>query len=142
LNTLLLLDATGSYHKDVMRHQDGASRSRLVTPMMRLQDPEQTKIVIVTLPETTPLLEAAHLQDDLRRAGIEPWAWIINSSLAAAQTRQPLLRARALSEHDQIAKVRDDLARRYAVVPMQAHEPVGVATLTTLCRTLAELTAA
>ena len=77
-----------------MRHQDGASRSRLVTPMMRLQDPEQTKIVIVTLPETTPLLEAAHLQDDLRRAGIEPWAWIINSSLAAAQTRQPLLRAR------------------------------------------------
>ena len=51
--------------------------------MMRLQDPEQTKVLIVTLPETTPVLEAAKLQDDLRRAGIEPWAWIVNGSLAA-----------------------------------------------------------
>ena len=58
----------------------------MVTPMMRLQDPEQTKILIVTLPETTPVLEAAQLQDDLRRAGIEPWGWIVNASLAAAKT--------------------------------------------------------
>jgi hypothetical protein len=54
------------------------------TPMMRLQDEKQTKILLVTLAETTPVLEAANLQADLRRAGIEPWAWIINNSVAAA----------------------------------------------------------
>jgi len=132
-HTLLLLDATGSYHKDILRHQDKAGRARLVTPMMRLQDPQQTKIMIVTLPETTPVLEAAHLQNDLRRAGIKPWGWIINSSLAAAETSQPLLRKRAQSEHEQIAKVRDTLSKRYAVVPIQAVEPVGVERLKGLC---------
>jgi arsenite-transporting ATPase len=141
-HTLLLLDATGSYHKDVLRHQDEASRARLVTPMMRLQDPERTKIIIVTLPETTPVLEANHLQNDLRRAGIEPWGWIINSSLAAADTNQPLLRKRALSEQEQITKVRDGLAQRYAVIPTQAKEPVGVEMLLDLCRVSREATAA
>ncbi len=134
-HTLLLLDATGSYHKDIMRHQGEDSSVRLVTPMMRLQDPELTKIMIVTLPETTPVLEASHLQDDLRRAEIEPWGWIINSSLAAAQTSQPLLQKRAMSEQEQIAHVRDDLSKRYAVVPMQATEPVGADKLKALCAT-------
>jgi len=132
-HTLLLLDATGSYHKDIMRHADASSQARMVTPMMRLQDPGQTKIIIVTLPETTPVLEASRLQDDLRRAGIEPWGWIINSSLAAAETSQPLLCKRSLAEHAQITHVRDDLSNRYAVVAMQAEEPVGVARLKNLC---------
>jgi len=131
-HTLLLLDATGSYHRDIVRHS-GETSAKLVTPMMRLQDPKQTKILLVTLPETTPVLEAAHLQDDLQRAGINPWGWIINSSLAAAQTKQPLLQKRALSEQQQIAKVRDELSKRYAVVPMQAVEPVGVEMLKNLC---------
>ena len=135
-HTLLLLDATGSYHKDIMRHQgEENTKMRMVTPMMRLQDPEQTKIVIVTLPETTPVLEAAHLQQDLKRAGINPWGWIVNSSLAAAATTQPILQKRALSEQAQIAMVRDELSTRYAVVPMQADEPVGVQKLQALCRT-------
>ncbi len=131
-HTLLLLDATGSYHRDILRHS-GETSAKLVTPMMRLQDPKQTKILLVTLPETTPVLEAAHLQDDLQRAGIKPWDWIINSSLAAAQTEQPLLQKRALSEQQQIAKVRDELSKRYAVIPMQAVEPVGVEMLKNLC---------
>ena len=135
-HTLLLLDATGSYHRDIVRHADPGSHGRMVTPMMRLQDPGQTKIVIVTLPETTPVLEATHLQDDLRRAGIEPWAWIINASLAAAVSDHPLLRQRAASEHDQIAKVRDELASRYAVVPMMAEEPVGARNLRQLATVL------
>ena len=71
-HTLLLLDATGSYHRDIVRH--AAEGAGIVTPMMRLQDPDRTRILIVTLPETTPVLEAARLQEDLRRAGIEPWA--------------------------------------------------------------------
>jgi len=132
-HTLLLLDATGSYHRDIVRHAMPNSQARIVTPMMRLQDPEQTKILIVTLPETTPVLEAAHLQDDLRRAGIEPWGWIVNASLAASVTRHPLLRRRAESKLDQIAKVREGLAKRHAVVPMQAEESVGAERLKALC---------
>jgi arsenite-transporting ATPase len=133
-HTLLLLDATGSYHRDIMRHT-GETQGKMVTPMMRLQDPAQTKIMIVTLPETTPVLEAAHLQNDLQRAGIEPWGWIVNSSLVAAKTHHPLLQKRAQSEREQIAKVRDELSRQYAVVPMQAAEPVGVEKLKSLCLT-------
>lgn len=132
-HTLLLLDATGSYHRDVVRHAAGSTQRKIVTPMMRLQDPAQTKILIVTLPETTPILEAAHLQGDLRRAGIDPWGWIVNASLAAAETSHPLLRRRAESEQPQIAKVRDGLAKRFAVVPMMANEPVGARKLRRLC---------
>jgi len=133
-HTLLLLDATGSYHRDIVRHTSDTP-GKMVTPMMRLQDPMQTKIMIVTLPETTPVLEAEHLQSDLQRAGIEPWGWIVNSSLAAAETHHPLLQKRAQSEREQIAKVRDELSSRYAVVPMQAVEPVGVEKLKSLCET-------
>lgn len=82
-HTLLLLDATGAYHRDIAR-QMGETGVHFTTPMMQLQDPKQTKVLIVTLAETTPVLEAANLQDDLRRAGIEPWAWIVNNSVAAA----------------------------------------------------------
>jgi len=136
-HTLLLLDATGSYHRDIIR-QAGES-AKLVTPMMRLRDPEQTKILIVTLPETTPVLEAAHLQDDLKRAGIMPWGWVINASLAATGTRHPLLAARAASEAPEIAAVRDRLANRYAVVPMLPQDPVGPGRLRALCGAAPEL---
>ena len=82
-HTLLLLDATGAYHRDIVR-QMGSTGVHFTTPMMQLQDPKQTKVLLVTLAETTPVLEAANLQADLRRAGIEPWAWIVNNSVAAA----------------------------------------------------------
>ncbi len=141
-HTLLLLDATGSYHKDILRHADSNQQARMVTPMMRIQDPGQTKILLVTLPETTPVLEAAHLQDDLMRAGITPWGWIVNASLAAATTTQPLLQQRAHRERGQINKVRDALSTRYAVVPMQAEEPVGVNKLLELCKKRQETAAA
>ncbi len=92
-HTLLLIDATGAYHRDIAR-QMGAG-AHFTTPMMQLQDPKQTKVLIVTLAETTPVLEAANLQADLRRAGIEPWAWVINNSVAAAKTGD---KARALAK--------------------------------------------
>ncbi|WP_151703396.1 arsenical pump-driving ATPase [Nitrincola alkalilacustris] len=132
-HTLLLLDATGSYHRDIMRHAATGSKTRMITPMMRLQDPEMTRILIVTLAETTPVLEAAHLQADLRRAGIEPWAWVVNASVAAAQTSDPLLQKRAASELPQIAAVSREHATRYAVVPLQAVEPTGAVRLRALC---------
>jgi len=131
-HTLLLLDATGSYHRDILRHAADA-QARVVTPLMRLQDLEQTKVLVVTLPETTPVLEAARLQNDLRRAGIEPWSWIVNASLAATDTNHPLLQRRAVAEFTHIIRIRDELARRHAVVPMTADEPVGAKRLRALC---------
>lgn len=88
---------------------------------------------IVTLPESTPVLEATHLQNDLQRADINPWVWIVNSSLAVANMRQPLLRKRALSEQEQIDNVRDHLSKRNADGSMQAEEPMGVEKLNSLC---------
>ncbi|WP_366755800.1 arsenical pump-driving ATPase [Thioalkalivibrio sp.] len=124
-HTLLLLDATGAYHREVSRQMDGSSIG-YTTPMMQLQDPAQTKVLIVTLPETTPVLEAANLQADLRRAGIEPWAWVINQSIAATATHSPLLRRRARAEQPRIAEVADQYAQRHAVVPALREEPVGM----------------
>jgi arsenite-transporting ATPase len=121
-HTLLLLDATGAYHRDVVRHL--APGLRVTTPMMKLQDPKQTKMLIVTLPETTPVLEAEALQADLRRAGIEPWAWVINSSLSAAEPHDPLLQARAVEEQKHIDRVQRSVERA-AIVPWLTHEPVG-----------------
>jgi arsenite-transporting ATPase len=96
------------------------------TPMMRLQDEKQTKVLIVTLAETTPVLEAGKLQDDLRRAGIEPWAWVVNTSVAAASAKSRLLRQRAANEIREIIAVATQYAQRYAVVPLLKDEPVGV----------------
>jgi arsenite-transporting ATPase len=127
-HTLLLLDATGAYHRDVAR-QMGETGMHFTTPMMQLQDPRQTKVLIVTLAETTPVLEAAELQADLRRAGIEPWAWIINNSVAAAAVTSPLLKQRAHNELREIDLVAKQYASRYALVPLLKDEPIGVARL-------------
>ncbi len=124
-HTLLLLDATGAYHREITR-QMGKTGMHYTTPMMQLQDSKQTKVLIATLAETTPVLEAANLQADLRRAGIEPWAWIINTSVAAASATSSLLRQRAANELREIDAVASRHAQRYAVVPMLKEEPVGV----------------
>jgi len=135
-HTLLLLDATGAYHRDVTRHLAN-SQSHFTTPMMQLQDPEQTRVLIVSLAETTPVLEAAALQEDLRRARIEPWAWVINNTLAATGHASPLLERRAAEEWPQIEAVHHRYARRVALVPMHAEEPVGVTRLRELASDLA-----
>ena len=123
-HTLLLLDATGAYHRDIVRQM--GTQGHFTTPMMQLQDPKQTKVLIVTLAETTPVLEAANLQTDLRRAGIEPWAWVINNSVAAAKVTSPLLKQRAHNELREIEAVSKHQASRYALVPLQQEEPIGV----------------
>ena len=128
-HTLLLLDATGSYHREIAR-QIGDSLS-FVTPLMRLQDPEQTKVILVTLAETTPVLEAEGLQQDLERAGIHPWAWVVNNSIAAAHPESAFLRQRAANEVEQISRVRA-LSSRMAIVPLLAEEPIGEAKLAAL----------
>lgn len=138
-HTLLLLDATGAYHREIAR-QMGGKGLHFTTPMMQLQDPKQTKVMIVTLPEPTPVQEAANLQADLRRAGIEPWAWIVNHALQTEQVRSPLLVQRAHRQQPHIDAVKHLHAHRYAVVPLLASEPVGVAALQTLSQVSTEHT--
>lgn len=128
-HTLLLLDAAGSYHREITR-QIGDTVS-FTTPLMRLQDPDRTKVIIVTLAETTPVMEAQGLQNDLKRAGIAPWAWVVNNSIAGARPQSPFLRERAANELAQIERVQS-LSTRMAIVPLLAEEPVGVAKLAAL----------
>jgi arsenite-transporting ATPase len=130
-HTLLLLDATGAYHRQ-MTQDMGTVQGRIVTPLMRLQDPDYTKVILVALPETTPVSEAASLQDDLRRAKIEPWGWVVNRSLARTETTDPLLQRRIMGEAAQIARIRNGLARRIYLLPFLAEPPVGVPALLSL----------
>jgi arsenite-transporting ATPase len=131
-HSLLLMDATGAYHRQMMRELEGQASSRLITPLMRLQDPDYTKIILVTLPETTPVSQAQALQEDLRRANIEPFAWVINKSVLAAGTRDPLLAARLAGEQTQMDRVADGLSQRTFLLPWLAHAPIGVAALSAL----------
>ena len=131
-HTLLLLDATGAYHRQLTSQLTPSGPGRIVTPLMRLQDPAHTKVILVTLPETTPVSEAASLQNDLRRAGIEPYGWVINKSLAVSGTRDPLLRLRLDKERTQIARVQDGLAQRAFILGWRRKPPVGVGELLTL----------
>lgn len=130
-HSLLLMDATGAYHRQMLREFEGKTGARITTPLMRLQDPDYTRILLVTLPETTPVSQAAALQEDLRRAQIEPYAWLLNKSILAAQTQEPLLQARKRGELRQWQRVAA-LARRCFVLPWQARPPVGVAALASL----------
>jgi arsenite/tail-anchored protein-transporting ATPase len=133
-HTLRLLDLTGSYHCQVMQ---GSSElhGHITTPLMRLQDPHYTRVVIVALVELTPVSEAAALQDDLRRAGIEPFGWVLNASLTASGTQDPLLLARAALERPQLHRVRDELAVRAWAVPWQVASLIGEDRLAALTHT-------
>ncbi len=124
-HSLLLLDATGSYHRDVMRNLTGKAQMQVNTALMKLQNTQYTRTLLVTLPETTPILEASELQEDLQRAGISPFAWVINSSLLAAKPKDALLIARANAELDKLAMVAKR-TKRVAVIPWLAQEPVGL----------------
>ncbi|MDN5997553.1 ArsA-related P-loop ATPase, partial [Acidipropionibacterium jensenii] len=120
-HTLLLLDATGSDHREMLRQMGD---NLVATPLTRLQDPNYTKMIIVTLPETTPILEAEQLQRDLQRASITPWAWIVNRSVAAAHPTSEFLHTVADGEIPQIKHVQH-LTERMAVVPLLPTPPIG-----------------
>lgn len=123
-HTLLLLGAAESYHREVARaigHVPDAVRALLP----RLRDPHYTKVLVVTLAESTPVQEAERLQTDLRRADIEPYGWIINASLAASGTHHPLLIQRAYLEQSHIQRVTHHLANHCWLVPWSAQAPIG-----------------
>ena len=103
-HTLLLLDATESYHREVAKNAEGVDEAvRELLP--RLRDPHFTRILLITLPEATPVHEAQRLEEDLRRARIEPFAWVINQSFALSGTHDALLAARGLHELKYIGEV-------------------------------------
>jgi arsenite-transporting ATPase len=133
-HSMLLMDATGAYHRQMTREFEGHGAARIVTPLMRLQDAAYTKIILVTLPEVTPVSQAAALQDDLRRARIEPYAWVLNKSVLAAGTHDPLLRARLAGERQQIERMSVGLAQRLYALPWLAVPPVGLGELSKLVR--------
>lgn len=122
-HTILLMDATESYHREVARTQSDAPES-VKQLLPRLRDPSFTKVVLVALPEPTPVHEASALQKDLRRAEIEPFAWVVNRSLSLAGTEEPLLAGKAAQEAGPIAEVYA-LSDRVAVLPW-AQSPLTI----------------
>ncbi|MEH7356256.1 arsenical pump-driving ATPase [Neobacillus drentensis] len=116
-HTLLLLDAAQSYHKELARSTGEIPESvKMLLP--RLRNQKETSVVIVTLAEATPVLEASRLQDDLKRADIVPKWWVINQSLYATETNDPVLKGRALAEIAWIQKVTNELTNKCAIVPL------------------------
>ena len=121
-HTLLLLDTTGSYHREILKKQSSAT-AKIKTPYMFLQDKEFAKIILVALPETTPMREAESLQKDLKRAGIVPYAWVINQCLSAVDNlKDPILKDRASAEIDIIRIIREKLSTRVYSIPYLPEE--------------------
>lgn len=120
-HTLLLLDTAGSYHRDIMRNSTDAVRFR--TPYMSLQDKTLSKIILVTLPETTPMREAGSLQDDLKRAGIKPYAWLVNQSLSMLSgISDLLLKSRANAEIEVIDTIKEIYSEKTFGIPFVAEK--------------------
>lgn len=127
-HTILLMDSAEAYHREVMRTQgDMPEAVRQLLP--RLRDPAFTRVLIVTLPEATPVHEAERLQADLRRAQIEPFAWVVNQSLLASGTQDPVLALRGHYEAPFIERVAHSCAKRAALLRWQASAPIGALAL-------------
>jgi arsenite-transporting ATPase len=127
-HTILLLDAAEAYHREVMRTR-GEMPAAVRELLPRLRDADYTRVLIVTLPEATPVHEAQRLQADLGRAGITPYAWVINQSLLASGTQEPRLARRGAYEAAFIEQVAQAHAARCALIPWLAEAPTGVAGL-------------
>jgi arsenite-transporting ATPase len=131
-HTLLLLDASEAYNRELQRQTRSAQPDAVMRLLERLRDPNFTRILLVTLPEATPVHEAAALQEDLRRARIEPFAWIINQSLLNSGSCDPLLQRREEAERRYLEEVVEKHSTRTAWLPWQAEEPTGPDALASL----------
>lgn len=123
-HTLLLLDSTQSYHKEVQRtHGDTPDSVKQLLP--KLRNANTTEVVIITLAETTPVYEAMRLEEDLHRAGLHSKWWVINSSLYATDTQNRMLTAKASNEVEWINKVDAHTGGNFAVIRWRADEIKG-----------------
>lgn len=123
-HTLLLLDSTEAYHKEMSR-STGEIPESVKNLLPKLRNSEETGVVVVTLPEATPVLEATRLQEDLKRAEITPKWWVINRSLYATGTTDKVLKARAASEKQWINKVKENLTDNAALIPWMKEVKLG-----------------
>ena len=123
-HTLLLLDSTQSYHKEIQRSQGDIPES-VKNLLPKLRNEKETEVIIVTLAETTPVYEAMRLETDLKRAGINSKWWVINSSLLAANTTNEILKVKANNEVVWINKVNEIASGHFAVVEWKAEEVKG-----------------
>lgn len=115
-HTLLLLNSTESYAKE-MQHSNADIPDSVVNLLPRLQNQAETEVVIVALPEATPVFEALRLEKDLKRAGILNKWWVMNASLLATDTKDPFLRARANNEEKWIKQIAENTKGNYVVIP-------------------------
>lgn len=132
-HTLLLLDSTEAYHREVAKSGDDLP-SEVKELLPRIRDPKFTKVLIVALPEATPTHEAKALQEDLRRANIEPYGWIINRSFAASNTNDPILISKGLYELKYIEEITNTLSKRTVLSPWVCDELVGAKKLEKLIK--------
>jgi len=120
-HTVLLLDAAEAYHREVLRKASGSSDAvRQLLP--RLRDPQFTRVLLVTLPEATPIHEAMQLERDLARAGIRPFAWVVNQTLTPLSVTDPVLVSRQQHEAAHLAELSGHAAR-VALEPWHADAP-------------------
>jgi arsenite-transporting ATPase len=130
-HTVLLLDSALAYHREVTR-QSSEMPEAVENLLPRLRDPNFTRVLIVTLPEATPVHEAAALQRDLRRAEIEPYAWVINQVLSNLPITDPLMKQRQSHEQKYLREVKEVQARRVVIIPWQIKPPTGLVALSRL----------
>jgi arsenite-transporting ATPase len=124
-HTILLLDSALAYHREVSR-QASELPEYVEKLLPRLRDQEFTRILLVTLPETTPVHEAGKLQEDLTRAQIQPFAWVINQSLSPHRLQDPILAGRQHSERPLIDEVLFRHAKQTVVIPWLVESPTGL----------------
>lgn len=123
-HTLLLLDSTESYNREIQRSQ-GDTPESVKKLLPKLRNADETEVIIVTLPETTPVYEAMRLEKDLKRAGINSKWWVINSSLYAANTTNEILKVKASNEVNWINKVNEISKGNFAIIEWKAEEIKG-----------------
>ncbi|NFN85978.1 arsenical pump-driving ATPase [Clostridium sporogenes] len=123
-HTLLLLDSTQSYNKEIQRSQGDIPES-VKKLLPKLRNEGDTEVIIVTLAETTPVYEAMRLQEDLNRAGIHSKWWVINSSFYAANTTNDILKVKAGNEVQWINKVNKISKGNFAIIEWMAEEVKG-----------------
>ena len=126
-HTLLLLESTEAYDRELRRAQ-GKTPEAVKQLLPRLKS-EETEVVIVTLPEATPVYEAERLQEDLRRARLRVRWWVVNQSFRGLETKNPLLRARAAQEAAWIDEVDRTSGGHEVLVPWKTEQMKGEALL-------------
>ena len=121
-HTLLLLDASSAYHKEVLKTSNDEMSDELTSLIPRIKDKKFTKILLVALAEATPTHEAKDLQEDLKRADINPYAWLVNRSFALTKSSNNLLCQKGLNELKYIDEIKSELASRLVLSPWIADE--------------------